>query len=235
MIHVKALKDDTAADVRSDIAIQVGALFFVALILLAFTTDPVATGTREGDRAPPLEGKAYNGSGWTDFDLNDYLTPDWVSNDSSAAWVVVDFMDTDCPYCVRASGDVYQYSNYFMKYAREDNGEPSWRGPLVHFIGSATELDIAGHESSQQEIEDFRDRSGDSECAGSPCSGRDGAVHQFTYIDDLDQDNMKSWKIGGTPTYFLLQPDGIVAWASSENPGETVSDAIFRLTEGLIE
>lgn len=231
---MKALKHDIEADVRGDTAIQVGALFFVALILLAFTTDPVATGTREGDRAPALEGKAYNGSGWTDFDLNDYLTPDWQSNDSSAAWVVVDFMDTDCPYCVRAAGDVHQYSNYFMKYP-DNKGEIGWRGPLVNFIGSATQLDISGHESSQQEIQDFRDRSGDSECAGSPCSSRDGSTHQFTYIDDLDQDNMKAWKIGGTPTYFVLQPDGIVAWVSTEHPEETVADAIFRLTEELIE
>lgn len=46
---------------------------------------------------------------------------------------------------------------------------------------------------------------------------------------------MKAWKIGGTPTYFVLQPDGIVAWVSTEHPEETVADAIFRLTEELIE
>jgi hypothetical protein len=40
---------------------------------------------------------------------------------------------------------------------------------------------------------------------------------------------MDSWKVGGTPTYYLLQPDGIVAWVSSENPNEQLSDAIFRL------
>jgi hypothetical protein len=41
---------------------------------------------------------------------------------------------------------------------------------------------------------------------------------------------MKEWKVPGTPAYFLIQPDGIVAWASAENPDEKVRDAIFRLT-----
>jgi hypothetical protein len=40
---------------------------------------------------------------------------------------------------------------------------------------------------------------------------------------------MDLWKVGGTPTYYLLQPDGIVAWVSSENQNEQLSDAIFRL------
>ena len=43
---------------------------------------------------------------------------------------------------------------------------------------------------------------------------------------------MKAWKVPGTPSYFLIQPDGIVAWVSSENTDEEVSDAIFRLTMG---
>ena len=28
---------------------------------------------------------------------------------------------------------------------------------------------------------------------------------------------------------FLIQPDGIIAWSSSENTNEEISDAIFRL------
>ena len=41
---------------------------------------------------------------------------------------------------------------------------------------------------------------------------------------------MKEWKVPGTPAYYLIQPDGIVAWSSSESKEETVRDAIFRLT-----
>jgi hypothetical protein len=54
----------------------------------------------------------------------------------------------------------------------------------------------------------------------------------FTYIDDLDLDNMDEWKVPGTPAYFLIQPDGIVAWVSSENPQEKIGDAIFRIVGG---
>ena len=50
------------------------------------------------------------------------------------------------------------------------------------------------------------------------------------YIDDIDQDNMKEWKVPGTPAYFLIQPDGIVAWVSTENTQETIFEAIMRLT-----
>ena len=48
--------------------------------------------------------------------------------------------------------------------------------------------------------------------------------------DDIDQDNMKQWKVPGTPAYFLIQPDGIVAWTSTENSQETVFEAIMRIT-----
>jgi hypothetical protein len=40
---------------------------------------------------------------------------------------------------------------------------------------------------------------------------------------------MKEWGIPGTPNYFLIQPDGIIAWSSSEHRDEKVSDAIVRL------
>ena len=41
---------------------------------------------------------------------------------------------------------------------------------------------------------------------------------------------MKEWKVPGTPAYFLIQPDGIVAWTSTENSQETVFEAIMRIT-----
>ena len=53
--------------------------------------------------------------------------------------------------------------------------------------------------------------------------------HNFTYVDDIDQDNMKEWGIPGTPNYFLIQPDGIIAWVS-DNSNEDLEDAILRLT-----
>jgi hypothetical protein len=218
------MKTNTEADVRTDTGIKVMALFFVAIIFLALTTDPIKTGTKEGDRAPALEGMAFNGTSWYAFDMDDYLTANWTAGDADGQWMLVEFMDTDCPFCVRSAGEMGQDADYFMKLVE------GWQGPVVNFIASATELDIPGHDSSRDEIQAFRDKNGEEVCAGSSCASRDGASHNFVYIDDLDQDNMKEWKVPGTPAYFLIQPDGIVAWASAENPDEKVRDAIFRLT-----
>lgn len=227
------MKNDQEADVRTDTAIKIAALFFASIMVLAFTTDPIATGTKEGERAPPLEGKMYNGSTWTTFEMSNYLTENWTAGDETAPWMVIEFMDTDCPFCVESADDVAHDSNYFMKFKASHVAYPGigpWDGPVVNFFASATQLDIQGHESSREEIEGFRDRTGDEDCAGSSCSSRKGDPHRFIYIDDLDQDNMKEWKVPGTPAYFLIQPDGIVAWSSQEHRSETVAEAIFRLT-----
>ena len=39
---------------------------------------------------------------------------------------------------------------------------------------------------------------------------------------------MKEWGIPGTPAYFLIQPDGIIAWVSDSN--EDLGQAIQRIT-----
>ena len=100
------MKHDTEADVRTDTAIKVAALFFAAMMFLAFTTDPIRTGTQEGDRAPSLTGMAYNGSGWSNFEMSDYLTTNWTKGDVDGQWMAIEFMDTDCPYCVRSAGEI---------------------------------------------------------------------------------------------------------------------------------
>ena len=51
---------DDEADARTTALIRVMALFFVGIMIIAATTSPVATGTKEGERAPALEGKYYN-------------------------------------------------------------------------------------------------------------------------------------------------------------------------------
>ena len=212
-------------------------LFFVGLIIIAATTSPIATGTKAGERAPALEGKFYNGSGgWNTFNLESYWDSNWQEGDVSGQWVALEFMDTDCPYCVKSAEDIsrdsYDFgsSNWPVRVGLAVEGD-NHSGAIVNFIASATELDINGHESSRAEIVAFRDKTPDSgySCAGSDCGNRDGAAHTFPYIDDLDQDNMKEWKVGGTPSYYLIQPDGIIAWSSSENPGEDLRDAILAL------
>ena len=216
---------DDLADIRTKAALRVMSLFFVGMIIIAATTSPIATGTKEGERAPPLEGKFYNGSGWTTFDSESYWDSEWQEGDINGQWLVVEFMDTDCPYCVRSADDISQ------NYEDFSGGNPQWDGAIVNFVASVTELDIPGHESSRSEIIAFRNKVAESgeDCAGSDCGSRPGNAHGFPYIDDLDQDNMKEWKVGGTPSYYLIQPDGIIAWSSSQHQGEDLRDAILGL------
>lgn len=223
------LKNDESADVRSDVATQVIGLFFVAIIVLAFTTNPVQTGTKEGQRAPALEGMAYNGSGWSEFNMGDWIDPFWTPGNASGEWLVVEFMDTDCPFCIESAVMLGQYANYFQKLDPAPGQEDAWDGPMVNFLASATELNIEGHETSRGEIMAFRDLTSGETCNGRDCGSREGGSHSFTYIDDIDQDNMKKWGIAGTPTYFIIQPDGIVSWVSSENQGEELQNAIYRI------
>ncbi|MDA8557838.1 hypothetical protein N9K84_04890, partial [Candidatus Poseidoniales archaeon] len=56
---------DDEASTLGDAFLKISALFFVGILILAFTTDPIATGTKEGERAPLLDGAAYAGNGWS--------------------------------------------------------------------------------------------------------------------------------------------------------------------------
>lgn len=202
----KLTRDDNAGAVGSA-ALSVASLFFIAIMIIAFTANPVAIGTDVGERAPDVEGKAYNGTSWVEFDFESYFDNSWKEGNISGQWVAIEFMDTDCPYCQQTADEYGQWANTYSA------NNPNWNGPHVNFLASATELDIPGHETSRAEIQDFRAEYG----------------HNFPYIDDIDQDNMKEWGIPGTPTYFLIQPDGIIAWVSDDS-NEDLEQAIVRLT-----
>ena len=202
----KLTRDDNAGAVGSA-ALSVASLFFIAIMIIAFTANPVAIGTDVGERAPDVEGKAYNGTSWVEFDFESYFDNSWKEGNISGQWVAIEFMDTDCPYCQQTADEYGQWANTYSA------NNPNWNGPHVNFLASATELDIPGHETSRAEIQDFRAEYG----------------HSFPYIDDIDQDNMKEWGIPGTPTYFLIQPDGIIAWVSDDS-NEDLAQAIVRIT-----
>ena len=202
----KLTRDDNAGAVGSA-ALSVASLFFIAIMIIAFTANPVAIGTDVGERAPDVEGKAYNGTSWVEFDFESYFDNSWEEGNISGQWVAIEFMDTDCPYCQQTADEYGEWANTYSA------NNPNWNGPHVNFLASATELDIPGHETSRAEIQDFRAEYG----------------HNFPYIDDIDQDNMKEWGIPGTPTYFLIQPDGIIAWVSDDS-NEDLEQAIVRLT-----
>ena len=222
------IKYDDNGDARMDTALTAIAIFIAAIMVISLTTSPIITGTKEGDRAPNVIGKAYNGSGWQDFDLQTYYDYDWSlenNNTIGSQWVMIEFLDTDCPYCFNEAREYQEASQYFTPE------NPNWDGPHISFIASAAELTgIEGHESSREEIMAFRDKTSGEMCnAGNQdCSTRDGAPYLIPFVDDLDKSNMNKWDIGGTPAYFLIQPDGIVAWASHESE-ETFPQAIYRI------
>ena len=74
---------------------------------------------------------------------------------------------------------------------------PQWPGPDVIFIAVAVEF---VSESSRAEIVEFRSQ----------------YENNFRYVDDLDISIADDWDVAATPTYFLVQPDGIVAWNSGQ-------------------
>jgi hypothetical protein len=176
-----------------------------------------------GMPAPNIVGEAYNGSGWQDFDLQTYFSP---TIGGASEWVMIEFMDTDCPYCFNTAQEYQEASNYFTPE------NPQWNGPQVSFVASATELTgLQGHDTSREEIEAFRDKTEGEMCNSSnvDCSTRNGQAFAIPFIDDLNKTHMDNWEIGGTPTYVLIQPNCIIAWASSDHPNEKFYDAINRL------
>ena len=56
------MRNDEHAGAVGSAAISVTSIFFIAIIIIALTANPVSIGTDVGQRAPDIEGKAYNGS-----------------------------------------------------------------------------------------------------------------------------------------------------------------------------
>ena len=97
---MKNLYRSEEASARGEAAIIVISLFFVGLLVVAFTSNPIATGTQPGERAPLFTSEAYNGNGWQTFVFDDLLTPEWSPNSTGdAPWIAVEFLDTDCGFC----------------------------------------------------------------------------------------------------------------------------------------
>ena len=186
---MKTMLENQDASARTDAGIIVMSMFFAGILVVAFTTNPIASGTKIGERAPIFSGEAYDGSTWKSFEFEDLLDTTWTYNASDAPWIAVEFLDTDCGYCKQSAPDVGQWAEM---YSTEQ-----WIGPDVIFIAVAVEF-VA--ESSRAEIVEFRSQYNNN----------------FLYVDDLDIGIAKDWDVAATPSYFLVQPDGIVAWNSGQ-------------------
>ena len=105
---------------------------------------------------------------------------------------MIEFLDTDCPYCFNEAREYQEASQYFTPE------NPNWDGPHISFIASAAELTgLKGHESSREEIMAFRDKTSGEMCnAGNQdCSTRDGAPYLIPFVDDLDKSNFSKYLI----------------------------------------
>lgn len=186
--NMKSMLHNEEASARSDAGIVAMSMFFAGLLIVAFTTSPIASGTQVGERAPIFSGEAYDGSSWKSFEFEDLLDLSWTWNSTNdAPWIAVEFLDTNCYYCKEQGTQVGEWAK---TYSAEQ-----WIGPDVIFIAIAVEF---LPDSSRAEIVEFRTQYN----------------NDFRFVDDLDISIAKEWDVSATPSYFLVQPDGIVAWNS---------------------
>ena len=76
------------AAAKTDAGILIMAIFFAGILFIAFTTNPVYVGIKEGDRAPMLKGTAYDGNSWVSFTLNDEFNQSWEEDSSDGDWYI---------------------------------------------------------------------------------------------------------------------------------------------------
>ena len=198
------------AGARSDGLMIVSVIFIAAFTYIAFTTNPVYTGIGVGDRVPELEGKIYDGTSWTDFDLKENIDQNWKEGDAGT-WTMIEFMDTNCGACVQAAPDVADMGNMWLG----DNPQRTTpENVTVEFLAVSISLwteDTAGKSYGKDEIVEFRSEYG----------------HNFAYMDMQDNSHQDDWGGFGTPTYFLVSPNGIIQYATPEAEyGYTVWDAM---------
>jgi thiol-disulfide isomerase/thioredoxin len=212
-------------DVRWIAGFALGSILTVIMILVVIIAPPATIGPSEGELAPDFSADSYSGANWINFKLSDTFDYEWNEGEQGE-WILIQFIDTDCPYCW-SEGETM--SNLHAQWSND-----------VEFITIAVELSINGHDSNQQEIEAFRDKTnyGTNDNDGSGCnSGRDncanrpGAAHNWNYVEATSA-MMKDWEVTGTPFLAILQPDGYVAWNQYENTGESIEDAMQRIVGG---
>ena len=206
------------AGARSDGLMIVSILFITAFTYIALTTNPVYTGIGVGDRAPNLVGEVWDGSSWNEFNLHENVNESWVEGDPGT-YYMIEFMDTNCGYCIAAAGANSQEKGGGAIPANQAKwtGDNPTRSMPTNINVEFLAVSIALHEGSsgwdygEDEIIEFRSK----------------YEHTFGYMNDQDNENRDEWGIPGTPTYFLIGPDGIILYATPDaEQGETVWDAM---------
>ncbi len=200
------------AGARSDGLMIVSLVFIAAFTYIAWTTNPVYTGIGVGDRVPVLEGQVYDGNTWTDFNLENHIDQTWQEGDNYGTWFMIEFMDTNCGYCQQQAAE-----DIPNEQARWLGDNPPRTTPVdvsVEFLAVSISLwdeDTEGKSYGRTVIEDFRDNNG----------------HIFPYMDMQDNSHRDAWGAFGTPTYFLVAPNGIIEYVNLDaERGYSVWDAM---------
>ena len=201
--------DSIEAGARADSMLYVSIILISSFILIAVLTNPVYSGTGVDDSAIEIEGKINDGGTWVDFKLSDNYNKNWtIDNDVTGTWYMVEFMDINCGHCKNAASDITSLSNDWM------NNRDITNGDSVDFLAVSINLGMKGDDYTPENIVNFRNQ----------------YEHQFAYFDDLDNSVRDDWNVPGTPTYFLIAPNGVISYASPEAvSGETVWDAMDRI------
>ena len=202
------------AGARSDGLIIVTVIFVVAFTYIALTTNPVYTGIGVGDRAPDLQGMVYDGSEWAMFNLEDNVDDNWVEG-MGGTWTMVEFMDTNCGYCQTVAQE--DFPTQQNKWLGENPTRSTPNNITVEFVAVSISLwdeNTEGKEYGRDIIIKFRTDFG----------------HEFPYMDSQDNSHQDDWGRLGTPTYFLISPDGIIQYATPEaSAGYSVWEAMEDL------
>ena len=206
------------AGARSDGVMIVSVLFIAAFTYIALTTDPVYTGVGVGDRAPELKGKIYDGVTWVDFDLEEQFNDTWSEGDPGT-YYLVEFMDTNCGICVSAAEKKFTAQEQ-ANWLGDNPQRPMPEGISVEFLAVSISLwdeSVSGKKYGRDVLIDFREEYG----------------HDFPYMDMQDNSHQDDWGNVPTPTYFLIDPSGIIQYTNLETPGYDFRDALDDIIPGV--
>jgi len=167
-------------------------------------------GTLENQTLPIINslGRVLNGT-WQNWSSSDHFSGD-------GNWVLIQFAATDCGHCwngAQLMSDLH--ANY---------------GQNVTFLTFI--INFSWSNSSLDEIAAFQDEGNFSGCNNdnNNCNERPGSPHDWIYVDDRDLSWLAEFQMTGTPSYVIVQPDGVVNWHHrQQGQNESIQDAMDRL------
>ena len=167
----------------------------------------------------------YNTTGWDNFELYSLFNETWNSTtDNDSKWITIIFISTDCSHCWNAGEDISKW-------------EPLYRNKTQFLILAVNFSSNNNFNATPEEIIAFQEKTNYFGCYSNTknCDERPGTPHEFPYIDDRNQSVMFEWDVKGTPTQYIIRPNGVMEWnlnqhrAAIGGDGESFEQALERL------